>query len=267
MDVSTPTLEPGCHTWSGGMDTTFAGLSIDLEMPDEEVAIVDVDATANPHGVRAAVLAVAEAQRAKRLQRLEAHGLGLDQHSLKDAGPMSPTLLGSMRVLMLTGAELRDIPEEANPMEGPLSEPSERRMCEALQAILRGLLADAASETGDAAGDYQRSVLLHSLTALAELEGQLPHRSQQRKRGRSDTVEAAEDSERRSIERELHLVLRQRAALEQEELRLRERLRQLSSSSAQSGARAEVQSSPLEPRAAPVYDAHFPIPKRHPCMT
>ena len=111
-------------------------LSIDLALPDEAVAIADLpDIGEQPDAaaVQAAAQAVAEVQRHQRVALLESRGLGLTQHQLSDSGPLSPALLGALRIAMLTGSELRSLPTDTDPCSGPLSATSECKTCDTLR--------------------------------------------------------------------------------------------------------------------------------------
>eukprot|EP01052_Picozoa_sp_SAG31_P020228 SAG31_NODE_1512_length_8055_cov_3.286199_2_plen_203_part_00 len=79
------------------------------------------------------------------------HGLRLENHFLRDGGEISAQLLGSLRVAMLSGEELRELAHcedhrqssgvllSTDPTSGPISESSERKTCAALRSILNGL--------------------------------------------------------------------------------------------------------------------------------
>ena len=121
-------------------------LSIDLALPDEAVAIADLpDIGEQPDAaaVQAAAQAVAEVQRHQRVALLESRGLGLTQHQLSDSGPLSPALLGALRIAMLTGSELRSLPADTDPCSGPLSATSECKTCDTLRVVLSGLIEGA----------------------------------------------------------------------------------------------------------------------------
>ena len=221
-------------------------LAIDIALPDEAVAISDLpDIGEQPDAaaVQVAAQAVAEAQRQQRVALLESHGLGLTQHLLSDSGPLSPALLGALRIAMLTGEELRSLPADTDPCRGPLSAASERKTCDTLRAVLGGLIEEAAavqackasataSWDGAASSDdaLQACVLQHSLRAVGVLEALVEPMAPEggAKRRRTDGDSAVADAERQRVEQELARVRRQRAAAEEEEARLEALLRQLS---------------------------------------
>lgn len=182
-------------------------LAIDLALPDEAVAIADLpDIGAQPDAaaVQAAAQAVAEAQREQRVALLESRGLGLTQHLLGDSGPLSPALLGALRVAMLTGAELRSLAADTDPCSGPLSATSERKTCETLRAVLSGLIEEAAADGAPPGG---AAVLQHSLRALDALEAAVEPAAGGAKRRRTDDASTATDAERQRVEQELARVL------------------------------------------------------------
>ena len=227
----------------------MSALALDLELPDEAISVSDLqdgsetlqDATA----VQAAAQALASQQRTLRLELLERLGLSMTGHVLSDEGPLSPSMLGALRVAMLSGEELRNFGDASDPEQGALSEESERQVCETLQAVLSGM-AESVAEMDDSDGtaSCMLAILHHSLSAVAQLEASLQPGGQ-RKRRREDEADgdASGDSEaRRWLEQELEDVQRQRLALDGEEARLRAKLSQLPSAAPAAAAAAAAPS-------------------------
>jgi len=204
------------------------GIAIDLTLPDEGVALaeVQVDATGVDAAVdvQAAMHAVARAQRASRIELLQRHGLSLQNHVLHDNGPLSADLLGALRIAMLSGAELRELSPDVDPRRNVISEESERLACEALRAILGGL-------DESVVGVGQQHVVEHCLRAVDEIESGLGRRagSASRKRSQAEIVDEAVEEERRCLVRDLARVRHQQRALAKEEQRLQTKLLQFPS--------------------------------------
>ena len=162
-------------------------IAVDLEMPDEAVAVASLEEAA----------AAAEAQAALRVGLMRRHGLGL-RHFLRDAPALPPALVGAVRVCVLDGDELRAIDAAGDaapdPTAAPLSEAAEARAVEALRGVVASLddafaaaggaeaAADEADDEAEGEGDaevdgaidayldHQRRVLASAHRALDALE-------------------------------------------------------------------------------------------------
>ena len=151
-----------------------ASVSLDLELPDEGVDLGSLTFSGDAgvqsaDAVTAAALSAAECQRVLRIDLLARHGLSMTGHVLHEVDPLPTALLAALRIAMLTGDELSSL-AEADPLAGPLSDSSERKMCETLRAVLNGL-------AGSVDDDGSMRVLRTAYEALDTIEGRLPRRT------------------------------------------------------------------------------------------
>ena len=173
-------------------------VQIDLELPDEEVAMSMPEEAAGEEAadLEARMMSMAQEaaaeQRSRRMSLLSDRGLTLGPHFLRDGAPLPPRLLETLKVICMSADEL-----QAEGDGGSWSADLHGRVCATLQSLLESLAesllpAPPGPEEGteqdteqerdagvDAAIDmylaFQRRVLQSALVAAYKLEGDADH--------------------------------------------------------------------------------------------